>query len=292
MILQGIRKIIQQISKVLLARFNTHIPGRLDDAWACLFSFSAKSDEYGDPRTVRFGYTSYNMSVLDIVETLKEWSNCLGAICVAFGRKCEYTYGNYKKELKLNSPVWNNSLSSDIMSQCMDLPEYDPSASFQTVGAAFDNCVGKCKKLKQEAKKFGGDMADIWSTITSLFGFGDGPNIWQIIEQCIGLKTSTKTKFFVDCNDPNLLERLETAKQECIAKGLDPAGVTIETVEITGVSYCYVAGECGMEVPTGSNNSSNQNGYLNLTSQVEQDLMNIETDLLVAATETTGLAYG
>jgi len=99
------------------------------------------------------GKMEYRMSVLDMMESMKMWVNCLEHACPALTERIKNKVKQYNEEFRLSGEYWNRAFEADIYLCCMRADSaYENGYSLEDLANMWDDLFDRLRAANDRVK--------------------------------------------------------------------------------------------------------------------------------------------
>jgi len=139
----------------------------------CLLLYTKEVDD---------GKTVYTMSILDMMESMKMWVNCLEYPCPALSERIKNKVKKFNEELQLTGEFWNRAFEADIYLCCMRADSaYDAGYSENGDGYTLDELAGMWDDLYDRLRTCNSRAKNKVSVAKVTYGLdGTGGIAWNV----------------------------------------------------------------------------------------------------------------
>lgn len=99
------------------------------------------------------GERIYQMSVLDMIDTMKMWVNCLEHVCPALTERIKNKVKQYNEEFRITGDYWNRAFEADIYLCCMRADAaYESGFSLEELGNMWNDLFDRLRAANDRVK--------------------------------------------------------------------------------------------------------------------------------------------
>lgn len=102
-------------------------------------------------KSTEHGKTVYTMSVLDMMESMKMWVNCLEYPCKALSERIKNRVKKFNEDMRLTGEYWNRAFEADIYQCCMRA-DADPGYSVDELSGMWSDLYDRLRACNRRAK--------------------------------------------------------------------------------------------------------------------------------------------
>lgn len=104
-------------------------------------------------KKVNNGKTVYTMSILNIMDSMKQWIGCLEYPCLALSERIKNKVKKFNEDFRLTGDYWNREFEADIYVCCMRADAaYEQDISLKEMGSLWGDLLDRLRSINSRAK--------------------------------------------------------------------------------------------------------------------------------------------
>ena len=109
-LIKPFRSFIKKYARMLTKKINVNGLIKSVGAFECFFVYTTEYDN---------GKEYYGMSIVDMINSFRQWINCFAHVCPDFAEKVKNRSKEIYKDLRLDDKYWRNAYAMDIYMMCI-----------------------------------------------------------------------------------------------------------------------------------------------------------------------------
>ena len=104
-------------------------------------------------KKVENGKTVYTMSILNMIDSMKQWIGCLEYPCLALSERIKNKVKKFNEDFRLTGDYWNKEFEADIYVCCMRADaSYEQDISIEELGSLWGDLLDRLRAINSRAK--------------------------------------------------------------------------------------------------------------------------------------------
>lgn len=104
-------------------------------------------------KKVKDGKTIYTMSILNMIDSMKQWIGCLEYPCLALSERIKNKVKKFNEDFRLTGDYWNKEFEADIYVCCMRADAaYEQDISLEELGSLWGDLLDRLRSINSRAK--------------------------------------------------------------------------------------------------------------------------------------------
>lgn len=104
-------------------------------------------------REVKKGKTVYTMSILNMIDSMKQWIGCLEYPCAALSERIKNKVKKFNEDFRLTGDYWKREFEADIYLCCMRADmAYDQDLSMEEMNGMWGDLMDRLRAINSRAK--------------------------------------------------------------------------------------------------------------------------------------------